>query len=94
MEYFISTSFINEFNINSSNENASLRCLNIELNTIAARSSTIMILDAFGRIHYEKRTSFIPDQKAKLDISDYSEGEYFLQVENYQGKTQTQKFVI
>ena len=80
--------------VNSKKGAASNRSLAIELDSKSAHSLTLKIYDVVGRILFEKHTGFLTENKAVLDISDYSLGMYFLQLENNQGKVQTERFVI
>lgn len=94
MKSLSSSSFVNRIAINSMNGAGSNRSLNIELNSKSARSLTLKIYDVVGRVLFEKHTGFLTENKTALDISDYSLGMYFLQLENFQGNVQTERFVI
>lgn len=89
-----STSFINSIEINTDREQGTSRSLNIELDSKAARSLTLKISDVIGRVLFEKKTSFLTENRTALDISDYSLGMYFLHLENIHGKIQIERFVI
>lgn len=89
-----STSFINRMAINSGIGGFTNRSLNIDLDSKSARSLTLKIYDVVGRVLFEKHTAFLTENKATLDISDYSLGMYFLQIESPQGAVQTERFVI
>lgn len=94
MKSLTSSSFASRIAINSINGSANNRSLNIELDSKSARSLTLKIYDVVGRVLYEKHTGFFTENKTALDISDYSLGMYFLQLENIQGNVQTERFVI
>jgi hypothetical protein len=94
MRTLTSSSFISGIAINSNKGNYSNRSLNIELDSKSARSLTLKIYDVVGRVLFEKHTAFLTENKAELDISDFSLGMYFLQLENPQGNVQTERFVI
>lgn len=89
-----SATFANRIAINSQNGAGSSRSLNIELDSRASRTLTLKITDVVGRVLFEKHTGFLTETKTALDISDYSLGMYFLQLENIQGKIQIERFVI
>ena len=89
-----SRSFINGMAVKTKGGTVSNRSLAIELDSESARSLTLKIYDVGGRVLFEKHTGFLTENKAVLDITDYSLGMYFLQLENPQGKVQTERFVI
>jgi hypothetical protein len=94
MRNLSSNSFVNRIDIDSNRGAGSNRSLNIELHSKTARSLTLKIYDVVGRVLFEKHTAFLTEDQTALDISDYSLGMYFLQLENLQGKVQTERFVI
>ncbi|MDQ3109352.1 MAG: T9SS type A sorting domain-containing protein [Bacteroidota bacterium] len=94
MRTLSSPSFVNRIAIDSNRKAGSNRSLNIELKPATARSLTLKIYDVVGRVLFEKHTAFLNEDQTALDISDYSLGMYFLQLENLQGKVQTERFVI
>jgi hypothetical protein len=94
MKTLAANNFLNGIAVNPRNGVNSSRLLNIDLDAKSAHSLTLKIYDVVGRILFEKHTAFLTENKAVLDISDYSLGMYFLQLENQQGKVQTERFVI
>jgi hypothetical protein len=94
MKTLTASNFLNGLVVNPNSGANSNRSLNIDLDAKSAHSLTLKIYDVVGRILFEKHTAFLTEDKAVLDISDYSLGMYFLQLENQQGKVQTERFVI